>query len=1008
MDSRVFDQKYKSLNPAQKKAVDAIDGPVMVIAGPGTGKTTILTLRIANILRKTDTPPDAILALTFTESGVRAMRKKLVEIIGPTAYRVKIHTFHSFANDIIKTYPDKFPRIIGAEHVEGIEQIALVEKILDGGDFKILRPKGDPAYYVSKIIATIKDLKREDILAEELSNLIIQEEKTILFADDLKHEKGKYKGDIKGKYQDALEAVEKNKELAQAYSAYEKELEKSRLYDFEDMIIEVAKRLSADQGFLLRIEEEHHYILADEHQDAYTAQNKLLELVSSFHENPNLFIVGDEKQAIFRFQGATLDNFLYFKNKFPQAQLIKLSENYRSHQTILDAAYELIGNNSTGDESLKVELKACASTKSRQIDYVISPDIESELSFVADEAEKLIKSGTKPSEIAVLIRNNRHAESVERHLSMRGVPVARFADSDALDHPYVQAFLSIIRAALYPADNELVAKSLFAPFSNIDLLEVSQAIESWRKEKGPLVKILDSFNEKMKKFGGELKRFGRMATNDPAVEAFEKIATESGFIEFIVGHEKYKQLVPIYGAVLSTVVRFAERNRSATLKDFIGQLDHAREHNYSISSSYMPPDGVQLMTAHGAKGLEFEYVFIVHATDNIWGGNRSHRAFKLPVKSLSVDEGDGETEDERRLFYVALTRAKKHAYITYAEHDAEGKELVPSRFIAEIPEKHIKHLKSTANNLLLVKQTKISQMQTDRAQMDKISDKQSQTGHTSGKHSILKDQDYLKSLFIERGFSVTHLNNFLECPWQYFFVNLLRLPKAQENPQLYGSAIHGALRDYFEAYKREEDIAVDQAVDLFEKYLSRTHMTGRDLDEYIESGRQELATYLKNYKFSRNIWNEYKITGVPFSVDGTEIMLDGILDKVELVESGAVNVIDYKTGKSQSRNKIEGKTKDGDGNYLRQLIFYKLIIDRYKSGEWKMQTGTIDFIKPDDYGKLHREIFIISDEQVLELEKLISDTARKILDLDLEGCEKEDCEWCKLAKVLPCTIIASK
>jgi DNA helicase-2/ATP-dependent DNA helicase PcrA len=176
-------------------------------------------------------------------------------------------------------------------------------------------------------------------------------------------------------------------------------------------------------------------------------------------------------------------------------------------------------------------------------------------------------------------------------------------------------------------------------------------------------------------------------------------------------------------------------------------------------------------------------------------------------------------------------------------------------------------------------------------------------------------------------------------------------------------------------------------------------MTERDLADYLGSGRLELAAYLKQYKYSRNIWNEYKITGVPFSVDGTEIVLDGVLDKVELLEGSAVNTIDYKTGKPQSRNKIEGKTKDGDGNYLRQLVFYKLIIDRYKSGEWKMQTGMIDFIKPDDYAKLHREIFTITDDQVKELENLITDTARKILKLDFQGCGKKDCEWCALSKV---------
>ena len=167
-----FNKIYRQLNAKQKEAVDTIDGPVMVVAGPGTGKTTVLTLRIANIMRKTDTPPDAILALTFTESGVHAMREKLSRLIGPAAYQVSIHTFHSFSNDIIKTYPDRFQRIIGAEHMEEIEQLRIIREILDSLKLKILRPKNDPSYYIKPVISAIKELKRENIYPEKLLILI--------------------------------------------------------------------------------------------------------------------------------------------------------------------------------------------------------------------------------------------------------------------------------------------------------------------------------------------------------------------------------------------------------------------------------------------------------------------------------------------------------------------------------------------------------------------------------------------------------------------------------------------------------------------------------------------------------------------------------------------------------------------------------------------------------------------------------------------------------------------
>lgn len=953
----------------------------MVIAGPGTGKTTILTLRIANILKRTDTPPDAILALTFTESGVRAMRKKLADIIGPAAYRVRLHTFHSFANDIIKTYPDRFPRIIGAEHVEGLEQIALVEKLLetgdDGGDFGILRPKGDPTYYVSKVISAVKDLKRDHISSAKLAELIDAEEKIVLSMPDLRHEKGKYAGRVKGEYQDRLDGTAKSRELVRAYAAYEKALEQNRLYDFEDMIIEVVKGLSADRDLCLRIQEESQYILADEHQDANTAQNELLELVSSFHEDPNLFIVGDEKQAIFRFQGASLENFLHFKRKFPGAKLIRLSDNYRSHQIILDAAHALIGNNPVPDEGLRVELAAKApGSIPKAIDCVTLPDIPSELDFVSREAKKLIESGVAPQEIAVLIRNNRHAEAVERAFSAAHIPVARLADADVLDHPYVAALISVIRASLDPAQNEFVARALLAPFLGLDIAAVSHALETWRREKGLLIDSLRA-NEATKPFALLLARFGRLASGDPVVDAFETIANESGFVEFVVKHERSRELVPLYSALLSTVVRFAERERSATLRDLVARLDHAREHGYSIAASSIPPQGVQLMTAHGSKGLEFEYVFIVHANDNVWGGKKARKAFALPNiggetgAERAPDAGDG-AEDERRLFYVALTRARKHVFITSSERDSDGKELSLSRFILEIPEAHVRRSVEAGSRSIAIKQ--------------------------AGRKSLFKDPAYIRSLFLERGFSVTHLNNFLVCPWRYFFLNLILLPKAQENPQLYGSAIHGALHDYFEAYKREEDMPVDEAVSLFEKYLRRTHMTERDLADYVASGKEELKAYLAAYQFPRTIWNEYKVSGVPFKVGDAEILLNGNLDKVELVESDSVNVVDYKTGKPQSRNKLEGKTKDADGDYKRQLVFYKLILDRYKSGEWNMKTGTLDFIKPDDGGRLRREAFVITDEEVRELETTIADAAGKILAFDFQGCEKPDCEWCALAK----------
>ncbi|HEY4498728.1 MAG TPA: ATP-dependent DNA helicase [Candidatus Paceibacterota bacterium] len=974
MKSVAFDTAYKSFNSKQKEAVDTIEGPVMVIAGPGTGKTTVLTLRIAQILRKTDIPPDAILALTFTESGVRSMRKKLVEIIGPEAYRVAIHTFHGLANEIIKTYPDKFPRIIGSEHIEDLEHIQLVDELLAKGHFKVLRPKGDPIYYVRKIIDTIQNLKKDAITPDSLHRLVTEEEKNIASAPDVRHASGKYAGEIKGSYRERLGAVAKNKELVRAYRLYEKALAEKRLYDYEDMIIEVVQRLKEDRDLRLRLQEEYHYILADEHQDANKSQNAFLESLASFHEEPNLFVVGDEKQAIFRFQGASLENFLYFKSRFPGTRLIVLTENYRSHQTILDAAHSLIIHNEVADESLRAELRAASGQVPQRVTVVHAPDRLSEISFVADAIKGLLKDGRVAlQEIALLVRDNVHAGPIEQELESRGIPIARFADTNALDHPYLEALLAFIRAAVHPTDDALVAKAIFGAFLHIDPVAIARTF-SFRSRGTSILDALKTAKE-TEPFTELLTRCARIAHSEPLVEAFETIVGQTQFLDFVVTHPYSSELLPRYAGLLQTIIRHAERDKKATLADFIERLDTAGKHGHAIAVSYTPQTGVQLLTAHGSKGLEFDYVYILHANDNFWGGRRAHQAFKLPVIGTLPNDS---IDDERRLFYVAMTRARKSVTISFYEQGEDGKEKSPSRFISEIAVAHI-----------------------EQREVPQISPVSRVLYAGKKKREAGMEKKYLNGLFLERGFSVTHLNNFLECPWRYFYVDLLRIPRRQDNAALYGTAMHDALKHYFDAYAREEEITINRAAALFENYVYRTHMSDYDLKRYVQEGKKEIKAYLSHTKFSRSILNEYKIVGVPFTVADSTITLTGKLDKVERLPEGGINVVDYKTGNPRSRNEIMGRTASSNGDYYRQLVFYKLLLSLYKEGEWKMKTGTIEFIKPDGKGKFHREAFEIEDSEIADLKSVIARVAGEILSLSFwdKSCNDKECEWCHLRKI---------
>ena len=317
---KAFAQAYGQLNLEQKKAVDSIEGPVMVIAGPGTGKTQILTLRIANILLQTDTAPNSILALTFTESGAKTMRERLLTYIGPVAYQVPIFTFHGFASMLIREYPEAYEHIVGGRPISDVERIRIIEDCLQDGS-SLLRPTGNPTYYVTPVGRMISELKKEYVSPDALSNIIASQENALQGIEQV-HTKGAHKGKVRGEYTKAEKNIEKNRALLHVYRLYESSLRTENVFDFEDMVSHTVTALQNNEDMLRDLQERYQYLLADEHQDVNGSQNKIIELLASYHDRPNVFVVGDEKQAIYRFQGASLDNFLYFKDRFTDTTII--------------------------------------------------------------------------------------------------------------------------------------------------------------------------------------------------------------------------------------------------------------------------------------------------------------------------------------------------------------------------------------------------------------------------------------------------------------------------------------------------------------------------------------------------------------------------------------------------------------------------------------------------------------------------------------------------------------
>lgn len=994
-----FEKIYQSLNPAQKKAVDSVEGPVMVIAGPGTGKTQILTLRIANILLATQVNPDNILALTFTDSAVLSMRKRLSEIIGTLSYRVEITTFHSFCNDVIHAYPEDFPHLIASSSISEIEQIQLLEEIVERSKIEILKPFGDPFYYLKTILGAINDLKKEGISVRDFKTGIDKQISDFAKISDLYHEKGPYKGAMKGKYSQRQRNIQKQEELLSLYEKYQQALQEKKMYDFNDMLIEVILNLAKNKDLLLRIQEVYQYVLVDEHQDTNSAQNRLIELICNFHPNPNLFVVGDEKQAIFRFQGASLENFLYFQNLYPQAILINLQSNYRSTQTILNAAGSLIKKNISSGIIEKVDLKSSTKYKEEKVKVAALDDFFGEYFFLAEDIQTKITQGISPKEIAVLSRNNRDLLGLVDVFSQKGIQFNIEADLNIFIDPQIKKLLLLLKAIQnYGQDLEtiMVLHGDYLKINPLDLYKIIKVANSTRQTVCELISKRENLAEaqiedqdKLIKFGHLLSGWKECLENENLETLFAKVLNESGLLDHIIKLPNSLELLDKLTALFEEVKLQTVKNPQFSLGDFLNYLDLLKQHNLLVKR---PPkttlrEGVRLMTVHKAKGQEFEYVYIINVFDGHWGNMRKRSTgIDIPWEYFGVKLEIGldleENEDERRLFYVSLTRAKKGATISYSTCSLEGKEQLPSQFISEIDDDFKQILDTTRFNQQFGLKKEVIFAPKN------LSTKQ------------VKNQQFFQELFLERGLSVSGLNNYLKCPWRFFYRNLLALPQPNDRNMMFGSAIHKALSKYVSDLNK--GVASNlRLIEGFIDSLSQQPLRQKDFDELVKKGQRILQNYFDKrlIKWEKGIESEVKIKGVRLT---PEIKLNGVIDLIEKKENNKAVIYDFKTGKPKTRGEIEGTTINSSGDYLRQLIFYKLLIDKYFNGRLNVIEGVIDFIDTDVKGKIRSEVFEITKQQVGELEKLILRVSKEIINLEFWDfrCNDKDCEYCQLRALM--------
>ncbi len=989
MNTEKFDLEYSRLNPEQKLAVDSIEGPVMVNAGPGTGKTQILTLRIAQILKQTDTHPENILAVTFTNSGTFAMRERLRLYIGDLAYRTNIFTFHAFCEHIIKTFPIYFPQFEYSTVIDDLQKVRYIENILKAGEFEHLIGQHDDYQKVNDIVRAINNLKHEGFDVEQF-RVSIPLWKQEMLDEPKNYYARKYKefnaGDIKPAEEEKINRrIAQAYEIAEVYEQYQIKLLEGKLYDFSDMILTVIAQLHANPNLKLEVQEQYQYILVDEHQDTNMGQNELITLLTDAEHlegRSNIFTVGDEKQSIYRFQGASAETFTHFNNLYKDIIHIDLKSNYRSIQTILDASQAVIEHSIENAVSLHSNTKEKEKIRTGEFS-----NYKFELLFLAQDIKVKIDNGVDPKEIAVLFRSNKHTEDIKSILAHHKIPFTVFSKSSIFDNPDIANLILLIRVILNPNDEESLAKSLFINFLNIggyDAVKILQKRNHYKRESNKtlfdiirneaiLKEIGVANTEALLQFSTHIEESIVTIQNTRLIDFLKQFLQTIGYNTYMLGSDLSRDKLLSIDKLFDEIKK-QQAKQICTAENFIAMIDSYHAYHLDIENSNPEIEaGVQLMTTHGSKGKEFEYVYIVNTTSRCWEKSRSFGGIALPIKSYSGDE-----HDERRLFYVSMTRAKYGLCITSSKTDWEGKEQEKSRFIGEIPTEFVESLDT--------REFETTHIGDIRLFIEPVSE-----------NRTIYEPAFVKELFMKRGLTVTALNNYISCPIKYFYKNLIQIPSGYSVVLEYGNLMHGALEKFFTLCLEQEKILDKQILlDFYIQQVDNSQFNQKELKKYRKKGLDSLDSWYED-RLPLLKWNtavERKIFTDFVLESGETITLNGNLDKIEFLNSvldGPITVIDYKTGKAFSK-----KQKLQKEDLKRQLMFYHILLDNYHEGAYSIHETVLDFLEKNDKGEHERYAVPVTADDISNLKTKIREVSQEIMSGELlqKGCQKKDCEWC--------------
>ena len=982
-----FSDAYKNLNAAQKEAVDAIDGPVMVVAGPGTGKTQVLALRIANILEKTDTPPSGVLCLTFTNAGVRAMRERLLRLIGSTASEVYIATFHRFAIGII----EKHFALLGFDAspmlVADTEAVALADELLESREWKQLRPRSDSARYFGDLKSLISLLKREGLTPENFLDEVIGEIARVSNDPDNVSSRGARKGELKMEALKKIESLERTREAVEFYALYEKTKFERGLMDYDDVLAYAVRLAEISEDVRADIREAYLYVLVDEHQDSSGVQNAFLKAVwSDTIDPPNIFVVGDDRQLIYGFGGASLEHFTDFRGTFGRPKEITLVENYRSTQTILDAADALLkstlatenlhGNSRASEE--KISILECGYPRD-------------EILLAARDIEMRIAAGVSPAECAILVPKNHHVRNAVAVLRDRGIPVAASGTVSFFSAPETVTIRNMLRVANDPYDPVAFASLLLDPVFGIAPLEAHKFL----REYGTRRLSIDTFSS----YTGSDAAILRLAAilkdaidcSQNGLHALVQKIGEDVFFTNPKDHERLVRQIEIVRTYIHLVESQMEQDPHLTLAQFLDYLDRLEHYGHEIPLAVFSADiGVRVLTLHGSKGLEFAHVYVAHLDESsLMKGKRG--GFTLPERIEGLVEEKNEMVARREL-YVAITRAKETCALSYSRRSYTGAELEPARILADLPADLVtRKMLSETEGEILSDDPKIF-----------VERKERETASSLEELKAVVAEEYSRV-----NVSVTLLNNFYECAWKWYCRSLLQLPEAKTESLLLGSVVHTGIEFMLKhraGFDRKDfaaalEACLEKEYVCDEKLMQRVLREAKAILENFENRR--LSEIMPDAASERSV--TYRYPKLP------HLTAYGKIDMTETVQEGMVEVTDFKTGGVKTKSAIEKPEGDEKrmSSLLRQLAMYSYLIENSEKGT-KVRMSKLLFVeaKPGDKDAIYATE--IGEEEIARLRKDIADYDELVrsgewvnrpCEAKLYGSSRE-CEYCARAKVL--------